>query len=556
MIQHWEKIVRDADSRADAFLAMIDRDPASPSCGGCRMDTRYYDPKPSLFLAANAIACSLQEKSRHYRSRAILDSVALSLGYAERVQNPDGTFDFTPCNFRSPPDTAFIVRRIVLACDLIAKLAPREGAGIDEGLEQVRDRLLALIAKAGKGMSSLGFHTPNHRWALASALESCARLCGEGSFRKAAEKLLVEGIDNNVHGEYAERSAGNYNFVNNEQMIALAEERGDPSFYRYVARNLKMMEAYVDPDGSVFTNNSTRQDRGVKIYLDHYWPHYYLMGRRQGRGDFLSVARRVMDDMVQAGRPSPDCLDRLMLEGGTIDYGDKFVEPPTSYEKHFSDSGIARIRRGRWSCSLLRDSGRFLYFQAGALSLSLKLGLAWFERREVKPAILERIEGGYRLALTMKGWYYLPFEEYQGTSDWWEMDAGKRKKLEGPELEFGLVAKERAEGDGIDISVKVEGWKGVPLRFEMALSPGAFVESEAFYAAAKAGEAILAKSGMLRIRKDLDAMELGPAFCEHHDIGGTYGSKARSPEHFTIYSTAFTPVDKAFSFRSVPPGGR
>jgi hypothetical protein len=31
---------------------------------------------------------------------------------------------------------------------------------------------------------------------------------------------------------------------------------------------------------------------------------------------------------------------------------------------------------------------------------------------------------------------------------------------------------------------------------------------------------------------------------EHNDIGGTYGSEGRSPDHFTLYNTAFTPFDR------------
>jgi hypothetical protein len=79
--------------------------------------------------------------------------------------------------------------------------------------------------------------------------------------------------------EYAERSTGNYHAVDNEQMIVLADTRGDAAFLDCVCRNLSMMRYYVEPDGSVFTDNSTQQDRGVMTHLDQYWFQYCFTGK-------------------------------------------------------------------------------------------------------------------------------------------------------------------------------------------------------------------------------------------------------------------------------------
>ena len=324
MRDHWLKIVRDNDARVDWFLETMDRDPRSPTRGGVWMVGRYHDPKPTMMLMSAALASYLNPDSRTCGDARIPESAALALEYAARVQNRDGTFDFTPVNFRSPPDTAFIVSRMVVAYDLLCAQA-----GTPD-LAPIRDAILAVIRRAGSGMSELGFHTPNHRWALAAALMSCARLLGDDSYKTAAERLLVEGMDINEEGEYAERSTGNYNVVNNGQMIVLADTRGDSTFLDCVSRNLSMMRYYVEPEGSVFTGNSTRQDRGVTTYLDQYWFQYYLVGKRLNRADFLSMARRIMTGIVEACRQAPDCLDRLMMEGSPIDYGTEEVPALTS----------------------------------------------------------------------------------------------------------------------------------------------------------------------------------------------------------------------------------
>jgi hypothetical protein len=435
---------------------------------------------------------------------------------------------------------------MVVAVDLLSAQASTPD------LAPIRDAILAVIRRAGAGMSGLGFHTPNQRWALAAALMSCARLLGDGSYKTAAERLLVEGMDINEEGEYAERSTGNYNVVNNEQMIVLADTRGDPTFLDCVSRNLSMMRYYVEPDGSVFTDNSTRQDRGVTTYLDQYWFQYYLMGRRLKRTDFLSEARRIMTGLVESGRQAPDCLDRLMLEGSPIDYGTEEVPALTSYEKHFGDSRIVRLRRQQWSCSLLGGAGTFIFFQSGALTASLRLGVTYFEQREFQAQAIERVDSAYVLSCLMKGWYYLPFERFPGTSDWWKMDHSKRRKTEGPEIAFTVRVQERQQGDGVDVDVVVTGWRGVPLRFEICLSPGAFLEGDSFALEAKPGETMLITSGILRARQGLDAIAIGPLFAEHHETSGVYGSEACSRELFTAYATAFTPVRKTLAFNRVP----
>ena len=58
----------------------------------------------------------------------------------------------------------------------------------------------------------------------------------------------------------------------------LAVATGDDAYYEPVVRNLTMMLTYIEPDDSIFTNNSTRQDRGRKIYPKDYYFEYLYMG--------------------------------------------------------------------------------------------------------------------------------------------------------------------------------------------------------------------------------------------------------------------------------------
>ena len=570
MREHWLKLVGDNDARVESFMALQVDDPLSPDRGamggtwgggewGCA------DPKPALNLASAAIAAYLNPDSRLRGDGRALAAATAALGYAERVQLADGLFDYRPCNFHSAPDTAFIVNRAVQALDLAA-------ASDNDALCDFTSRLRALLLRAGEGMAANGFHTPNHRWALAAALSSCARLSPDGGararFSAAAARHLAEGVDCNADGEWAERSAGNYNMVSNDQMIILAEEFGDPSYLDHVERNLDMMLAYVEPDGSVFTNNSTRQDRGKKTYLDQYWFEFLFIARRRGRSDFAAVARDTMCDIIRAGRPAPDVLDQLMLRLGDVDYDVDAAGPaapagarpaprpaasvPASYRRLYADSGIARLRRGDWSLSLVRGTGDFLYFQSGALSARLRLALVYFDKREVKPDSLEEDGEAFVLRCKAAGWYYLPFEEKPPTSDWWKMDNASRPRQAGPDLDFELRVTELGSGEGLELRAIARGAAGVPLRFELGLSAGCRVETDHFRVEGSAGGCALVKDGDLLASFGADALSVGPAFAEHGSLGGGY-SEPRSPDHFTAIFTALTPFDKVLTFRRARP---
>ena len=132
-----------------------------------------------------------------------------------------------------------------------------------------------------EGLKIGGFHTPNHRWAIASVLLECWKLFGNEEWKQQAYQYLNEGIDCNEDGEFAERSAGNYNRINNDAMISIADSTGDDIYLDYAVRNLWMMMTYIEPDGSIFTANSTRQDRGKTVYPKDYYIEYLELGNAE-----------------------------------------------------------------------------------------------------------------------------------------------------------------------------------------------------------------------------------------------------------------------------------
>lgn len=537
MHSHWLRLVSDNDLRVDTFLGRQIAE--GPDRGSHVLEFGYPDPKPTLFLGVAAVAAFFCPESRYHGCPEIVSAYDAALGYAERRQNPDGTFDYGPCNFQSAPDTSFIVHRLVLSYDLIVG---HPGSDFD----RLGPSLRGLLGRAGHGMASGGFHTPNHRWALAAALSSVARITGSSWFDTQANLYLREGIDGNVDGEYAERSSGIYNQVTNEQMLTLFHERHDPLYLGFVDRNLELMLTFIEPDQSIFTQNSTRQDRGTKVWLDLYYPTYLAAFQVLNKPLYASVARQILEDVIASGRKAPDCLDLVMVRWGGLEYGDELPPIPTDYAKLYPGSGIARVRRGPLSLSLVRDSPRFLYLQSGAITASLQLGAVFFQYRDFRAQTLTREGDAWVLTMDAQGWYYRPFDQAPESSDWWAMDHTQRPRIDGPRLRFEVRVTDRT--DGFDVAVSVQGWAGVPLRFDVALSPGTFIEGSGFALEGRAPGVVVVKEGMVRVRSGLDTLEVGPGFADHLGVASLYGGEALRPDSFTLCFTGFTPFERTLSW--------
>ena len=394
-----------------------------------------------------------------------------------------------------------------------------------------------------------GFHTPNHRWAIAACLMLSSRMFNEPKFEAAANKYLVEGIDCNPDGEFAEKSAGNYNRINNDAMITLSAATGNSQFEEHAIRNLYMMLTYIEPDGSIFTNNSTRQDRGKRVYPKDYYFEYLYLGEKYKDKTLLNCANYIMDVVVEKGLSSMDCLIHYMNFPHLKELKHRGNSIPDTYQRHYRDSNIVRCRNKDFSYSILNQSPVFLSFQSGNLTMSLKLGVSFCEHRAFHSEKLEKTDDGYQLSQQMTGWYYLPFNEPPDTTDWWKMNNSSREKVYGPNLDFKISVREVA--NGIDVQIKADGIDRAPIRLEIAFDSNTRVESEGFIAEGRPGAQIVAKRGTVTVSKGDHAVQIGPAFGEHNFVSGKFGSTPVDPNCFTVYFTDFTCFDHTLSIRGV-----
>ena len=542
---HRKEMLQDLDERVARLLPRQITDAGDARFGGFWTEDFHVEPRQSGFFLGDMVAAYVTQDSRWHRDDTLRAAILRDLTYMERHQRPDGCFDLSSCNFASPPDTAFMVNAMLNGWWLLDK-SP-EGSP-----EDIRRRMYALIDSASRGIAAGGFHTPNHRWAIAACLLNCEKITGNAALGRRARQYLQEGLDINEDGEFAERSAGNYNQVNDDQMIRLYLATGDKTFLEAAARNLEMMYCYFDPDQSLFTNNSTRQDMGKKVYADTYYILYLLTGYLLGREDLGRAAGFIWQDCRRRGTVPPG-VEWVLLFPDMDGYGEQAdFEPPISHiDRLFQASHIARIREGNWSCTLLQGKANCLYFQHGAFSLYMTIYANLCDRRNFLADTLEKTDRGYRMTSHATGWYYLPFDEKPTTSDWWAMDnPHARRKAEGLPLDTTLEIVRLP--DGVDLYLRTDGIDQLPLRCEFSFLPGGYVRTRHFIQRTRPGESINVLDGTVEAAgPGGETIVLDSAFGAHDFRDRMGGAYPLSENHYTVLFTAYTPVDKKISIRAI-----
>lgn len=542
MKAHYNRIVRDAEKNVKRSLEIQNRNENSPWYGAFSQPDGVYQAKYAIYRISTMIAAYCNRDTKFYREEKIYERILLGLDYVERVQHENGLFDYVTCNFFSPPDTAFCVVKII---PHLQYLTARTDLTAEETV--IRDRLRKIIHAGARGLLEGGFHTPNHRWAIASVLAICGKMFGEEDLTRAAFVYLNEGIDCNGDGEYSERSAGNYNGVNNDAMLLLAEALDDPSYDQHVIRNLRLMLTYWEPDDSVFTANSTRFDKDLTVYPVSYYYEYLTVGVRYHIPEFIAMANHIFDIIEEKRLDAPDFLMELMNHPELIAFESEERGTPDQYHGFYRDSGIARVRRGRYTYTVMSGKSNFLYVHNGEIKLAVKIGGSFCEHRAFKAERMEEDENGFHLHQTMRGWYYLPFEEKPATSDWWKMDNASRKKKLGPDMDIDVTIRETAEG--LDVEIRTSGVEGAPWRVELAFNGIKRISNEHMTMPINGDEVLVLRDSDFEVMNDTSSMRIGPAFGLHHFTEGKEDSEAKTPGAATVYLTDYTPFHHTISIR-------
>ncbi len=558
MESHYKKIVKDTDRRVIASMQRQIMDGGNACYGGFWDGTGIVQAKYAIYQVAPMIAAYCCTDSAFYRSGEIFERIIAGLTYIRGVQHENGLFDYITCNFFSAPDTAFCLKKLLPVYEYLRgmgeeEISPAEkvswiGKITTEEMEILR-RLEEIIKDGADGMLAGGFHTPNHRWAIASILMACSKYFGSRKMEEAANTYLKEGIDCNEDGEFSEKSAGNYNRINNDAMILLSQVTGDTTYEQHVLRNLRMMLTYIEPDGSIFTANSTRFDKDLLVYPTDYYMEYLRMGQKYNIPEFLAMCNFIFDLAGEKNLAAPDCLIWFMLcpQYRNLEFGESYDFG--NFHAFYRDSGIVRGRNGRFTYTVMSGKSNFFYLHSGTIKLEVKVCGSFCEHRAFKADNIEQLPGGgYHLNQVMRGWYYLPFEDAPETSDWWKMNQAARPKKYGPNMQIDVWVQE-VKG-GVDIRVKTSGVEGAPWRIELAFFGVNFLTSRQIDMPLTGSEVLVVKEGEVEVANGFDTLLIEPCFGKHHFIEGKEDSEKKTQGAFTLYLTDYTAFDREIHIRN------
>ncbi len=558
MESHYKKIVKDTDRRVIASMQRQIMDGGNACYGGFWDGTGIVQAKYAIYQVAPMIAAYCCTDSAFYRSGEIFERIIAGLTYIRGVQHENGLFDYITCNFFSAPDTAFCLKKLLPVYEYLRgmgeeEISPAEKVSwigkITTGEMEILRRLEEIIKDGADGMLAGGFHTPNHRWAIASILMACSKYFGSRKMEEAANTYLKEGIDCNEDGEFSEKSAGNYNRINNDAMILLSQVTGDTTYEQHVLRNLRMMLTYIEPDGSIFTANSTRFDKDLLVYPTDYYMEYLRMGQKYNIPEFLAMCNFIFDLAGEKNLAAPDCLIWFMLcpQYRNLEFGESYDFG--NFHAFYRDSGIVRGRNGRFTYTVMSGKSNFFYLHSGTIKLEVKVCGSFCEHRAFKADNIEQLPGGgYHLNQVMRGWYYLPFEDAPKTSDWWKMNQAARPKKYGPNMQIDVWVQE-VKG-GVDIRVKTSGVEGAPWRIELAFFGVNFLTSRQIDMPLTGSEVLVVKEGEVEVANGFDTLLIEPCFGKHHFIEGKEDSEKKTQGAFTLYLTDYTAFDREIHIRN------
>ena len=106
------------------------------------------------------------DEQRIAQARTLLPAAILAADAMMRAQRSSGLLDLLSVNYDSSPDTGFTVQQLCTVIEL-----GRTRAQDDAVWVALLGKIEQFIRRAVPGMMDGGFHTPNHRWVIAAALE-------------------------------------------------------------------------------------------------------------------------------------------------------------------------------------------------------------------------------------------------------------------------------------------------------------------------------------------------------------------------------------------------
>lgn len=534
------------EKRIPYLKASINDDKNSIFYGGHNNANGLSEQYATLSCAMNCTAGYFCPESKYYKDESVLDMINGYLDFYLNTVRENGTGDCLISDFFTP--SSFEGINVARTYKIFNKY------GENQREKSTKDKLYKVMETLGKGLINGGHRTPNHRWMMAASAANIYNITGNDKLRELAQNYLNEGIDIDEYGEFTERSPGMYNEVNDRALFELAREMKRDDLYDALIANMDLLFKYIEPDGTIFTQNSERKDKGENdpgmawypsVYFNIYLQGAYFLGKSR----YAAFAQEIIYNLTELGKPIPDVLWLYMLYDDLQEFIPEIGKLEKNYEMYNPTSRIYRIVEDDFSVSIIGNNANFMFIQKGELKVYARLCASFFMLAQFKPDKLEKNGDEIKLTFSAEDKYWKAFEEKQPTSVWKEMDHSKRKTCNLQKLTITVTIK--IANKNIDMNVKTEGTDRVPFKAEFIVTSGSDITGEFFTVKGLPGQYIQPHQGMVKVKYRKDTMEIGPAFTEHTYTTNMRGSVPKSGKGFTIYFTDYTNLDRDISINCV-----
>ena len=560
----YEPLLRKLDRSVEGLMERQIQNPDHDGVGGfISPDDGLVGPNGISSVATYGYAYLLPGASLH-GDLDLVQRIEDAAAWARRKRTAGGRFDLLATNFDSSPDTGFTVQALAP----VVRAAQRQ-EGDDEGARRIAAALGEIIRTAAPGMVAGGFHTPNHRWVLVSALSMSCELFPDlaPDVMPTIEAYLAETIDINQDGEFIERSTSVYNPVCDRALRLAAESLQRDDLLSAVRANLEMSYHLMHEDATVVTSFSTRQDRGARAVPVGLADAYYWLARHDDDARFAAIAEWLV---TQAGGGATWELEPFLTHPEWRDDSSVTLEPPsTSYRKCYAASGLWRVRRGRSSATVAEGMDSPFSLKHGEAELSaVRVSSTYFATGQFVGEQMEIDDDGAATRLRHMGRNSAKFypEGYDGPVYWlpiqdgtkvdnknWAKVRARRDTFDLPTMQVVMEVRETDPSAGemaaFDLHLTSEGGvDGVPFQVVCAFEPGGILTTGSAHLQTPAGSSAVLREGEAVYRVGSDLIRLGPGACAH-TMWHMHNS-VDDPEHFRLLITLMSPVDYTLKIRT------
>lgn len=521
-------LIKINDDQVKHMAAFKVKDPGNPHFGAYFNGAEIINPHSTCgFLREAGCAVSTPE-SAFYHSPALIKDMTEAAAALLRIQHSDGTIDLMETNFHSPPDTAFMVKRMAPVYRMM------KASGL-QGADKMLADYATFLKRAGEALITGGIHTPNHRWVVSAALTQLNNTWPDQRYVNRINEWLAEHIDIDPDGQYTEKSTYGYSALVNRVLITIALGMHKPELLDAVRKNLRMMLYYIHPNGEVVTEASNRQDKGQIGMMDNYYYACRYLALLDNDGEMAAMCRLI----------EKTASDKLT---GQLDYflSDPFLwkelppvkAMPVSYAKDFPYSGVVRIRRGEWDTTLLANNPGWLTFHKGnAVLQGMRIAASFFGKGQFQSEIITHSGNQWILTKKLEGVYYqtYPKDKIDPNGDLAKMPRSNRPLSNLNHLNTQIVVME--SGNGIQIEITMEGTDKVPVSMELIFRRGGNFTGVTNFPGKSDAFLFSEKTGSYTVGND--SIHFGPGLTAHKGI--QLRGALPAMEAPTVYITGFTP---------------